>query len=484
MPARWRFDFGAKTGNPAGDWLLETALARSALTGTRIRERRILVGMRQAELARRAGISASYLNLIEHNRRPIGPELLSGLAQALGVEEPTLRDGAGIVLIDGLRDAAASAQSAPVRTADEGPVAARGAMPEIDRIEDFAGRFPGWAALVAQQQARLATLERTLERLTDRMAHDPFLSASLHEILSAASSLRSTATILHETEDLEPDWQRRFIANLHDDSRRLADGAQALVGYLDAAADAETSLAAPQEEVEAWLAAQEYHIAALEGARAPDAGALIEGRAELASGAARKLARRHLARARADAEALPLARLVGALATHGADPARLVPALQVDSALLFRRLASLPAGTPELPPCGLVVCDGSGTLTFRKPLAGFGLPRFGAACPLWPLYQALARPMVVLRHDLTMAGRIPQGFRSYAVCQPQGVAGLGAPQVLEATMLLLPAPEGAASPPGTEITGDAALVVGTSCRICPRAGCPARREPSILEEDY
>ncbi|MCB1843770.1 MAG: hypothetical protein KDI09_12470, partial [Halioglobus sp.] len=30
--------------------------------------------------------------------------------------------------------------------------------------------------------------------------------------------------------------------------------------------------------------------------------------------------------------------------------------------------------------------DGSGTLTLRKPVAGFSLPRFGAACPLWPLY--------------------------------------------------------------------------------------------------
>ena len=42
------------------------------LTGGRIRERRIALGLRQAELAPRAGISASYLNLIEHNRRRIG----------------------------------------------------------------------------------------------------------------------------------------------------------------------------------------------------------------------------------------------------------------------------------------------------------------------------------------------------------------------------------------------------------------------------
>ena len=50
-------------------------MAREALAGTRIRERRIMTGLKQADLARNLGISASYLNLIEHNRRRIGGKL-------------------------------------------------------------------------------------------------------------------------------------------------------------------------------------------------------------------------------------------------------------------------------------------------------------------------------------------------------------------------------------------------------------------------
>ena len=46
------------------------------MIGTRIRERRVLSGIRQNDLARRAGISPSYLNLIEHNRRRIGGKTL------------------------------------------------------------------------------------------------------------------------------------------------------------------------------------------------------------------------------------------------------------------------------------------------------------------------------------------------------------------------------------------------------------------------
>ncbi|WP_304951541.1 helix-turn-helix domain-containing protein, partial [Sulfitobacter sp.] len=49
---------------------------REGLTGSRIRERRVMAGLKQAELAQQSGISASYLNLIEHNRRRIGGKLL------------------------------------------------------------------------------------------------------------------------------------------------------------------------------------------------------------------------------------------------------------------------------------------------------------------------------------------------------------------------------------------------------------------------
>lgn len=81
----------------------------TALTGSRVRERRLQLGLRQADLARAAGISASYLNLIEHNRRRIGDEVLARLARALKVEAQTLLAGAEGVLVEDLRAAAASA---------------------------------------------------------------------------------------------------------------------------------------------------------------------------------------------------------------------------------------------------------------------------------------------------------------------------------------------------------------------------------------
>ncbi len=69
----------------------------SRLTGSRIRERRLARGMRQVELARAVGISAAYLNLIEHNRRRIGGKLLVNLARVLEVEPAQLTEGAETV---------------------------------------------------------------------------------------------------------------------------------------------------------------------------------------------------------------------------------------------------------------------------------------------------------------------------------------------------------------------------------------------------
>ena len=431
-------------------------MARSALTGTRVRERRLLISLKQADLARMAGISPAYLNLIEHNRRRVGAELLTRLADALGVEETALAEGAESALFDGLREAAAG------RGAGD-------AEPELARIEEFVSRFPGWAALVAAQRGRIAGLERAVEALHERMAHDPFLSASLHEVVSAVTSLRSTAAILAESEEMEPDWRARFHRNVYEDSVRLSEAAAALVAYLDTSQEAETGLSSPQEEVEAWLARTNYHLVPLERTNPPAPESLIAGVPELASGAARQLALAHIDRYRTDAAALPLDRFVAALEETGPDPAALAQKLGAGLGPVFRRFATLPEGTG--PPAGLVACDASGTLSFRRPAPGFALPRHGAACPLWPLYEALVRPMAPIRAVVEMAGRVPQRFTTYAYSEPSFPGGFDGPRVVEALMLILPPPETQA---------DALKPVGPSCRICPRPDCAARREPSIL----
>lgn len=409
------------------------------LTGTRIRERRLALSRRQAEVARAVGISPAYLNLIEHNRRPVTPELLGKLAAELQVPPDELSEGREEARIAALREAAAHPSS-------------QGVTPELDQAAEFLARFPGWSAVLLAQSRRAAAMERQLIDLSDRMTHDPYLLAALHEVLSAVTSLRSTASILVEEDEIAPEWRARFHANLAEDSQRLSLTAQELVRYVDSFETERTPLT-PQEEVEAWLDG---------GASDPDSAS------ELVSDAARALASRISREMLADRIELPNARLTAVLnAAQARDPLLLASDMGLPLDLVMRRLAML--RPPGYEGAGLVICDGSGALTLRRAAPGFPLPRPGDACALWPLYLALAMPQTAIaRHVLTPEGRL---FRSLSFATRSQPLGLDGPVLLRGHMLLLPT-DGPAP--------DDALPVGPTCRICPRVECPARREPSIL----
>ncbi|MCL6283452.1 short-chain fatty acyl-CoA regulator family protein [Ruegeria sp. 2012CJ41-6] len=433
-------------------------MARDTLTGSRIRERRMISGFRQADLARKVGISASYLNLIEHNRRRIGGKLLVDIASELQVEPSMLTEGAEAALIAALGEAAAEA----------GPARA-----ETDRVDEFAGRFPGWAEIIARQHRRITTLERTVVTLSDRLTHDPLLAASLHELLSTAAAIRSTASILAEPGDLEPEWRDRFHRNLNQDAERLAESSKALVGYLD---ETDSSSAdrrgMPLEQVEAFVASRGHHFPEIEttGDVPTD---VLQG---LESGAARAVGAGILALYAADVRAMPLPDVLKELNVLGLDPLGLARRFEVDLPAVFRRLATLPEGALAHE-VGLVQCDASGSIVFRKAISGFALPRHGESCPLWPLFTALNRPLVPIRRRVSQLGRSAAEFDCLAVAWPQEVPGFDVDPVYHSIMLILPVPS-------DEQGRTDALPVGSSCRVCPRRSCVARREPSILSEEF
>lgn len=435
----------------------ERASARaSRTTGAHLRARRQELGLRQAQVAADVGISPSYLNLIEHDRRKPGHDVLQRMTEVLRLDPSSIDPNATAVLVDDLRAAAA----------------ATGAGQAAERAEDLAARFPDWAEVLTRLHRRSEGLERTVEALSDRMSHDPRLSAAVHEVLSAVASVRSTAAILAETEDIDPEWRARFHHNLDQDSARLAQGARALVTWLDAGEGAGGAvqggavpggIAAPQEEAEAWFAAHGWQGSA--AAVAQPAGDAVPG-ADL-SAAARIMVQDWAAQADRDAAAMPLAGLRALPEDQAADPARLAARFGVSILTAMRRLAMLPGAK-----AGLVLCDASGAPTLRKPVEGFALPRHGAGCPLWPLYAALGRPMVPVDTVVETAGHNARRFRVLAYCELRAPQTFNGPELRQAAMLILPDP----APAGP------ALPVGPTCRICPRADCVARREPSILQD--
>jgi len=440
-------------------------LAGRELAGTRIRERRIDLRIRQADLARDCGISPSYLNLIEHNRRRIAGKLLADIARRLEVDPAVLSEGAGAARLQSLRAAVGQFPGLSV---------------EYARAEEFAGRFPGWAQLVSMQSDRVGELERTIQTLSDRLAHDPYISASLHDVLSTVTSIRSTSAILAGEDEIPPDWQKRFHRNLYEDSQRLAETSQAFVNYLDAGADTTRDIKAPQDEIDAWLRARDHRFDELEepGEPVEDSAAidtrvteLVTEAAELQTASARGIAREILVQYRCDAADLPREVLTASLGRGPIDPGRIAAELNVSAATVLRRLASLPSDVPGVP-LGLVVADLSGAFLYRKEIDGFPLPRFGAGCPLWPLYQTLLNPLTPIAASVVQQGSPERRFRTFAIGEPVGPVTFGRPVVHRSVMLIVPEAKSDAR--------DTAIPVGSACRICPRDACPARREPSVL----
>jgi transcriptional regulator with XRE-family HTH domain len=423
-------------------------LALSRLIGSRLRDQRLALGLKQSDVAQAAGMSSSFLNLIEHNRRRVSAEGLSRLAAVLGTPVEQIGGGDDAALIADLRAAAVGTDA------------------EAARTDEFVLRFPGWAKALALAEGRAAQAERAVGALNDRLAHDPYLSQALHDLLSAISSVRSTAAILADTPDIEEDWRLRFHQNLHTDADRMATGAEALVAYLDGTeGDSAATLGSPHEEVDAWFAGQGWHLAGLETG---DKDEVLEQATMLASGAARTMAQSWVNVLAGDVAALPFDAVMAALEKFGPDPLQIASETGVSPMSVFRRLGTMPGSE-----FGLVLCDGAGSLTFRKPAFGFSIPRFGAACALWPVFAALRRPGTAIEQAVTVPGRTGQSrFLLRAFAQIRRPVRYGAPELCDAAMLIVPD-----SPaPGS----GAQLAVGATCRICVQVNCDGRREPTIL----
>ena len=425
------------------------SVGSSAKTGSRIRERRIDMGLRQADLAKAIGISASYLNLIEHNRRRIAGRLLADIARALEVEATLLLDGADRDVLEQMQAAAVNA-SAPA---------------EIDRAEDLASRFPGWADLICEQTRRISALETKVQELSDRMSHDPALAASLHSVISSVTSIRSTASILTSDETLDADWQSRFHKNIHDDAVRLAGNSESLISYLEAPKETSHSNL-PRQIVEEWVLENHNLISHLETSARSIGDVVEEAGLDLSSS---ELLKHHLKLAMNDASEMPMKDFARAAKNHDYRPRPLADVFGVSFAAVLRRMSVL---SPEAghPPMGLTVCDAAGAILFQKSAPEYGLSRAGNACPRWPIFEALGQPGRPIERHVELPTVPRTRFVCYAVAE-QSFSGFEQPPMMRATMLVIPNP-----PEEKEMP----LVVGPTCRICAAANCPSRREMSVL----
>ena len=197
--------------------------------GIRISARRRAIGLGQAELARRAGISPSYLNLIENNKRDVGGALLLRIAAQLQLEIGELTGEAEHRLIADLEEAFADPVLASVQL---GPAAAR----------DLVAQQPAVASAIARLHRGYQDALASADDYANRLRSDPLFSQLLYRILSGITAMRSGAEILEEHADLDEVERRRFRATITREARQLSDEIRNLIGQFDREAEGRRAL--------------------------------------------------------------------------------------------------------------------------------------------------------------------------------------------------------------------------------------------------
>ncbi|MGD9806853.1 MAG: short-chain fatty acyl-CoA regulator family protein [Hyphomicrobiaceae bacterium] len=488
----------------------------STLIGLKIRIARKQLGLTQGELARRAGISASYLNLIELNKRPVAGALLDRIATCVGVGRATLNGEAERRIVDELNEI----------SVDVGVT-----VPVIDRglAEEFVGRHRGWAELLLDVYRAYRQRTQDVLALADRLNHDPFLGESVHRLLTKVTSIRSASEIVEIGDDLPPEDRARFLRIISTDGAELSRTAQSLVDFFENA-DTRIRAATPTEHVDTLLFNAQNHFPDLEAfaedrlsaskglepllkrlarqhipaSRTGDAGAaieettrfdilsayaarsaksqieaILEASPSLADDTARHLAAKALHAYTAAAMLMPYTAFYEAAERSRYDLDFLTKRFGVSYEQAAHRLTTLRRRGSEGPRFAFMRSDVSGFITKRLPLPQLPLPRYGHACPLWVVYGAFQTAGLTTR----AFGALPTGeeFLFFARTIEKRPPRAGFPRHLLSVMLACAASDAPRVSVGDGIDRTTATVpLGTTCSLCPRSDCAHRQQPRLI----
>ncbi|MCW8087081.1 helix-turn-helix domain-containing protein [Sabulicella glaciei] len=438
------------------------------LIGRTIRRLRGDRGLTQQALAVRLGISASYLNLIEHDQRGVTASVLFKLTEALGVDlaalsgqaERQIEAGLREVLSDPLLGIEALPEEEIRAMAAAAPNAARGvlALYRAWRVarEDASGiALPsGRRLLLPTEEARDFFGERNnhfpaLEEAAEAMGRE--MGAAPAEMNHAiAERLRRTHGVRVEVAPM-PEADRRFDPA----TRRLT-----------------LSESLPREGRGFRLAFQLMLLEAREAVEAAMTGA------EPSTAEAASLIRIGLLNYAAAALLMPYAPFLHAARMLRHDVDALAARFGVSFEQAAHRMATLQRDGARGVPFFFLRLDPAGNVTKRFSAAGFPFARFGGNCPKWVVHHAFASPGQVR----VQVAELEDGaaFLCFARAMHGVAPRWGEPAPMQVVAMGCDLGRAAEVAYGDGLDLQAAKVgIGLSCRLCERPDCRSRAFPPL-----
>ncbi|HEU0067491.1 MAG TPA: short-chain fatty acyl-CoA regulator family protein [Sphingomonas sp.] len=435
-------------------------MARTRIyAGEQLRGVRRDAGLNQRAFAERLSISVSYLSQLESGERPLTPAVMTALGRCYPASLATIEGAAPAQRLAALIDALADPALPPALPHD---VLAKLA----EERPEIAERIVALHAAKRVAEERLGIAEETMtaggaERLPWEAARDWFHAAGnyvdpLDRAAEALAARLAGADALITT-----------LAD-HGFGIRLDPDEQAPLSRIDG--DTLILNATQSHESRRFLIA--HRLAAL--AFAPTIDAILADAP--ADPETRRLLHIGLANYAAGALVMPYEAFRDAARATRHDIDRLSRRFAVSFEQACHRLSTLQRPGAKGIPFYFCRVDMAGNITKRHSATRMQFARFGGACPLWIVHEAVAIPdRILVQHSETPdgvryvsmakglvkpSGSFSRRPRRYAVllgCEASNAADFVYADVID--------------------RGAAPVGIGPSCRLCPRADCDQRAFP-------
>ncbi len=448
----------------------------------RLRQERRLT---QAQMATDLGISPSYLNLIESNRRPVTARVLLQLAERFKVEIGSLASGDEERLTAELMEALSDPvfEEHDVKVSDVRDLVAT--LPSVGRVllelyrshhhRSAAGELAvggNGAGVGGEATISMLPTEEVTDLIHKRVNHFPDLERAAEKLWQENEIALHT---LHH--DLVKVLSHRYAVQV--EIVPAARMPRLLRSYNPLTRRLELSEMLP-------LASRTFQLAhqiAFLGYR-PLLDHLAAG-GKLTSPAADALARTALANYFAAAVMMPYGRFMEAARATRYDVEVMQCRFGVSFEQVCHRMTTLRRPGDEGIPFHLIRVDIAGNISKRYSGSGIHMARFGAACPRWNVYDAFTTPGMVR----VQVSSMPDGKSYFCIARTISAAGHmpvrgGLPQRVERLAIGLGCPIHHARDivysDGLHLDdAQIATPIGVSCRTCPRTDCADRASPSL-----
>jgi predicted transcriptional regulator/DNA-binding XRE family transcriptional regulator len=456
-------------------------MAEKPRLGNKVRKLRLRHGLTQVDLAGRLGISASYLNLIEHNQRAVTVPLLLKLGQLFEINLQDFAEGDRAHLLADLTEVFGDAlfEGHEVKPADLQDLVATSAVMGRAVVALYRGyrRAQDDANTLAERLSDGGLLSST------EVVHLPAeeITDFLQERMNFFPELEAAAKQLRGDENLAPGDLHRYLA------RHLTESLGVEVRVVPAHAskgavrryDPETRRLFLSEmiSVRSRIFQLAHQIGLLTHREIFD-GLMRD--AALSTPDSEALCRVALANYFAGAVMMPYEPFLTAARSLRYDIELLEARFEASFEQICHRLTNLNSPTSAGVPFHLVRVDMAGNISKRFNGSGIHLARYGGACPRWNVHEAFTTPGLIRiqvsrqpdgRTYFCIARSLRKGGGGYHVPPSRFAVGLGC-EIAHARELVYA--------DGVDLENPMTIVpIGPGCRLCERLDCRQRAFPPI-----